>query len=119
MLAFLLFCNMNKPVTIQIPALLGNEIVKTLTFDTDGLHIERPSTFAPPVFLPFAAIEGYRYGVKWIKGYAFPIGRTYFVELKMVDGKLTTIKLNGSMTIRVGNSNLVIAMPNHLSADVG
>jgi hypothetical protein len=33
--------------------------------------------------------------------------------------KYAEVRIIGSMTICVGNSNLVIAMPNHLSAEDG
>jgi len=91
---------MNEPVTIAIPRLIGRKIVKKLTFDMDGLKIERPSTFAPADHLPANEIVEFRYGIKWIKGYAFTIGRHYFIDLRDMDGVITTIKLKSYYGIR-------------------
>jgi hypothetical protein len=88
------------PQVIEIPGLFTNRIVRKLTISDDGVKLERPTTFAPAEFIPAAEIEALRYGARWLRGYAFPIGRHYFIEVKDEFGKVTSINLKSIYGIK-------------------
>ncbi len=45
-------------------------------------------------------INSFRYGVKWINGYAFTFGRIYSIEIKNNEGKIIHLKLKSIYGIR-------------------
>ncbi|HZY39428.1 MAG TPA: hypothetical protein VFE53_22385, partial [Mucilaginibacter sp.] len=91
---------MSAPLTIDIPGLLTAKTVKKVIFGASGLTIESPTTFAQPDFIAVDEITAFRYGVKWISGYKFVIGRHYFIELKNVTGNIHRIKLKSYYSIK-------------------
>lgn len=90
----------NNTCLIEIPALLNNKISRILTFKTEGLIIEKPSSVRSIDCVAAENITGFRYGVNWINGYAFSIGRQYFIEIQNDQQKITTIKLGSYYGIR-------------------
>jgi hypothetical protein len=91
---------MDKPVIIEFPGFLRNKIVKKLTFTSEGLTIEKPLSFGPSIFIPAKDITSFRYGIKWLSGYAFTIGRQYVIELNSLNGEIMPIKLKSLYQIR-------------------
>ncbi|WPU96602.1 hypothetical protein SNE25_13850 [Mucilaginibacter sabulilitoris] len=90
----------NDTCLIEIPALLSKKTSKILTFKTESLVIEKPLSFMPPDFIAAENITGFRYGVNWINGYAFTIGRQYFIEIQNEQQKIISIKLTSYYNIR-------------------
>ncbi|VXC35887.1 conserved hypothetical protein [Flavobacterium sp. 9AF] len=45
-------------------------------------------------------IDSFRYGIKWLHGYAFTFGRIYFIEIKNKEGKIVKLKLKSVYRIR-------------------
>ncbi|MBS1500830.1 MAG: hypothetical protein JST32_02125 [Bacteroidetes bacterium] len=90
----------NKPVIVEIPGFIQNKVVKKVAFTLDGLTIEKPLSFDPPVFIPAKDIAAFRYGVKWISGYQFTIGRVYVIEIKDINDRVFSIKLNSYYRIK-------------------
>jgi hypothetical protein len=91
---------MQEPQIIDVPGLLTKKIARRIIIDDSGVKIERPGAFAPVEFIPIAKLEGFRYGMKWIRGYKFPIGRQYFVELKDEGGKVISVNLKSFYGIK-------------------
>ncbi|MDN3547151.1 hypothetical protein [Mucilaginibacter aquaedulcis] len=90
----------NDTCLIEIPALLNNKISKILTFKTEGLIIEKPSGFVAPDYIAAENITGFRYGVTWINGYAFTIGRQYFIDIQTEQQKTIRVRLGSYYGIR-------------------
>jgi hypothetical protein len=90
----------NNADQIEIPGLLNNKTSRIITFKTEGLTIEKPLSFMPSDFIPAESITGFRYGISWINGYAFTIGRQYFIEIQNDQQKVTHIKLGSYYSIR-------------------
>lgn len=90
----------DKTFIIEVPRLFQNKIYKRLTFTARGLKIERTLSFEPIVFLPAENILSFRYGVKWIKGYAATFGRQYIIQIQDSEKKIFTIKLSSYYRIR-------------------
>lgn len=88
------------PKFIEIPALLENKITQRITFDTEGIKIEKLLSFDPHVLIPSENISAFRYGVIWIRGYAFNIGRHYFIEIRDFQNNIFKIKLKSYYGIR-------------------
>lgn len=84
---------METPDAIEIPFLLQNKTIKKITIDINGVLIEKARSFDLPVFIPAEKIGALRYGVNWIKGYRFIVGRHYFIEIKDIEDKIFKIKL--------------------------
>ncbi|WP_172336719.1 hypothetical protein [Mucilaginibacter sp. SG564] len=90
----------NSTCLIEVPALLSKKTSRILTFKTESLIIEKPTGIKPPDFIPAATIAGFRYGVSWVRGYAFTIGRQYFIEIQTDQQKVISIKLGSYYSIR-------------------
>ena len=86
--------------TISIPALLQDKIHKKLTLTKEGLTIEKPLSSALVVFIPAEDILSFRYGIKWLKGSHFTIGRRYTIQVQDVNNQITSIKLSSYYGIR-------------------
>lgn len=91
---------MNASNVVEIPSLFQNKTFKKLTFTNEGLKIEKPLSFEPPVFIPSENISAFRYGVVWIKGYAFTIGRQYVIETRDFQNNIFKIKLKSYYGIK-------------------
>ncbi|MFT4205138.1 MAG: hypothetical protein QM610_14630 [Chitinophagaceae bacterium] len=61
-----------------------------LSFKEKSLTIEYPKR---KIVIPYTEIRSFRFGVSWIKGYAFVIGRNYKIEIKYGDHMIITFKL--------------------------
>lgn len=85
---------------ISVPGLIRNKIYKKLIFKSEGLTIEKPLSFDPPVFIAADDICAFRFGVNWIRGYAFTIGRQYVIQLEDSHKKTYDIKFSSYYTIR-------------------
>lgn len=79
---------------LEIPALIQNKIVKRIVFSDEGLTIESKSYFGETVFIRKEDITSFRYGVKFLRGYKFIIGRQYLIEIKDIENSVFKIKLN-------------------------
>jgi hypothetical protein len=85
---------MNEPLAVfEIPSLFQSRIYKKITFKINGITIEKTRSFEPAVFTPTEDMVAFRYGVNWIKGYAFTIGRQYIIQLKDSQNQVSSIKL--------------------------
>lgn len=62
--------------------------------------IEKPLSFDPPVFIAADDICAFRFGINWISGYAFTIGRQYIIQIQDQNKKVYDIKLGSYYTIR-------------------
>lgn len=96
----MLFCVMDVSGIVEIPALLQNKTAKRLTFTTEGIMVEKPLSFASPVFIPAENISSFRYRVAFIRGYAFSFGRQYIIETKDFQNNVFQIKLTSYYGIR-------------------
>lgn len=85
---------------VLIPGLLQDKIYKKLIFTKEGLTIEKPMSFAPVDFISAADINSIRYGINWLRGYCFVIGRQYIIQVQDVNNHVTSIKLNSYYGIR-------------------
>ncbi|WP_183560244.1 hypothetical protein [Mucilaginibacter sp. SP1R1] len=90
----------NDAEFIEIPALLSNKVSKKITFKPDGVIIEKPLSRAAANIIKAENITGFRYGVSWINGYTFTIGRQYFIDILDDQQKVTCIKLGSYYGIR-------------------
>jgi len=90
----------NDTCLIEIPALLNNKTSKILTFKTNCLIIEKPLGFGAADIIAAENITGFRYGVSWINGYAFTIGRQYFIDIQTDQQKTIRIRLGSYYGIR-------------------
>jgi len=97
----LIFMAMNKDTClIEVPALLNKKTSKILTFKTESLIIEKPLGLKSPDFIPAETITGFRYGISWLRGYAFTIGRQYFIEIQTDQQKVIRVKLGSYYGLR-------------------
>ena len=83
----------NKTTGIEIPAFFGKKISRILSFGEQGLSIEKPLSFDPVLTIDADKIVAFRYGINWIRGYKFNIGRQYIVEILDEHGQIFPIKL--------------------------
>ena len=90
----------NDSGIVRIPGFFRGKIVKVLTFTSDGLTIEKPLSFDPVIDIAAERIVAFRYGVNWVRGYKFPIGRQYLVEILDADNHITRINLKSVYGIK-------------------
>ena len=92
---------MNEPVNIiEIPGLLYNNTSKKIIFAKEGFSIEKPGGFLPATFIPAENIAGFRFGVNWISGYVFTIGRQYIIQVLDTQNNVSSIKFNSIYKLR-------------------
>ncbi|HXO75704.1 MAG TPA: hypothetical protein VN824_10725 [Puia sp.] len=65
-----------------------------LEFDDNDLASSAPTKFLKE------EIEGIRFGIKWISGYGFYIGRIYCIDIKNNSGKIIKLRLKSIYRIR-------------------
>ena len=65
-----------------------------IEFEDNDLAIGRNTKFDSE------EIDSFRFGIKWINGYKFTIGRTYFIDIKSTTGKIIKLKLKSIYGIR-------------------
>lgn len=85
---------------VEIPELFSNRIYKRLIFRTEGLYIEKPFSFNEPQFIPAEEINGFRLGIRWMRGLYFVLSRQFTVELKHQTNCKTRIRFSSFYTIR-------------------
>ena len=85
---------------VEIPRLIQNRVYKQVIFTKDGLTIKKLQGFVPDIFLAAENITGFRYGVNWLRGYAFTIGRQYIIQVMDAEKNVISIKLNSFYKIR-------------------
>ena len=85
---------------VEIPGLLQNKIIKRLTFTDEGITVEKPLSFDPPVFIPSENISAFRYKVVVIRGYKFPFGRQFIIETRDFQNNIFQVKLSTYYGIR-------------------
>lgn len=85
---------------VEIPSLFQNRTAKRLTFSNEGLKIEKLNSFEPAVFITAENIAAFRFGAPALRGYAFTIGRRYFIELKDSDNNVYKIRFTSYYGIR-------------------
>jgi hypothetical protein len=54
----------------------------------------------PPTKFNKEDITGFRYGIKWINGYQFTIGRTYCIDIQNKNGKIIKLRLKSLYGVR-------------------
>lgn len=64
-----------------------------MLINKEGITIETPQNESP-LFTPTNELIAFRYGMKGITGYAFTIGRHYFIEIKTAQQKSIVIKFS-------------------------
>jgi len=57
------------------------------------------SSASPTKFLKHE-VDSFRFGIKWIYGYQFTIGRIYCIDIKSVDGNIIKIRLKSLYKVR-------------------
>jgi len=81
------------------PSLFHN--VKRVTITKEFIeYSEKKGTNSTPIKLLKEEIEGIRYGVKWIRGLEFYIGRIYCIDIKKKDNSVFKIRLKSVYKIR-------------------
>jgi len=65
-----------------------------LEFDDNNLASSTPTKFLKE------EIEGIRFGIKWIRGYGFYIGRIYCIDIKNKSGQIIKLRLKSIYGIR-------------------
>jgi len=85
---------------IEIPAFFSGRIKKNIIFNASGLKIEKTRSFDFPVEIANEDIVSFRYGVNWITGYQFTIGRQYVIELLDTKKQVTSIKLTSYYQVK-------------------
>ncbi|WP_121810488.1 hypothetical protein [Mucilaginibacter kameinonensis] len=84
---------MHNTFTVEIPKLFSNELYRRVLISNNGITIEIPQ-IQNLVSTPSDELIAFRYGVKGIRGYAFTIGRHYFIEIKTARQDAITIKFS-------------------------
>ena len=85
---------------IEITAFFRKKISLILVFGEQGLSIEKPLSFDPVLTIDADQIVAFRYGINWISGYQFNIGRQYIVEILDERGQIFPVKLRSMYGIR-------------------
>lgn len=75
---------------------------KNLSIDNDFRLICADSNNQNSLIFNKEDITGIRYGLSWIKGYQFTIGRVYCIEIRNKENKIISIKLRTVYGIRKG-----------------
>jgi hypothetical protein len=96
----LLFCSVNASTVVEIPSLFQNKTVKRITFSAEGIRIEKPLSFDPPVVIRGEDISAFRFGVVFMTGYVFTLGRQYVIEIKDFQNNVFKIKLKSYYKIK-------------------
>lgn len=74
---------------------------RQLTIHPDYLEFEDKDLVAlPPTRFPKEEIEGIRFGVKWIRGYSFYIGRIYCIDIRSETNQVIHLRLKSLYGIR-------------------
>jgi hypothetical protein len=91
---------MNQPIQLFIKSsILDRE--RQLTVDNDFIEFDNKDLISdPPTRLLKSDIIGLRYGIKWINGYQFVIGRIYCIDLLSADKEILRIRLKSIYGIR-------------------
>ncbi|MDB5007630.1 MAG: hypothetical protein JWQ84_906 [Mucilaginibacter sp.] len=85
---------------IEIPGLIHNQIIKKITFKSEGLAIEKLRSFDPELNILAENITGFRFGVNPINGYMLTFGWQYLIQIQDAQNKITSIKLNSFYRLR-------------------
>ncbi len=91
---------MNVSNVVEIPLLFQNKTSKKLTFNNEGIKVEKLLSFDPSVFIPSENISAFRFGIMWVRGYKFVFGRHYIIETKDFKNNIFKIKLKSYYGIR-------------------
>jgi hypothetical protein len=92
-----------QELVIELPKLLQNKTAKRYTFNDTGLTIEDYAKHNQIIEVPIHAIQSFRFGVNWIRGSHFVIGRQYFLELRDGENYIVSIKFSSYYGIRKKN----------------
>jgi hypothetical protein len=65
-----------------------------IEFDDKDLNSASPAKFLKH------EVDSFRFGVKWIRGYQFIIGRIYCIDIKSIDGNIIKIRLKSLYKVR-------------------
>jgi len=79
---------------IEIPEFFGNKIKTLYIINKDGITVKNANTDKVSLFIKAKSINAFRYGVKFARGYAFYIGRKYWIEIKYNEDEILKIALN-------------------------
>lgn len=90
---------MHDTFTVEIPKLFSKELYKKIFINKDGVTIDAPQNESP-VSISVDELIAFRYGMKGIRGYAFTIGRHYFIEIKTEQQKSIVIKFSSYYQFR-------------------
>lgn len=84
---------MHDTFTVDIPKLLSNDLYRKIVISKEGVAVES-SHNETPLFIYSNELAAFRYGMKFITGYAFTVGRHYFIEIKTEHQKSIVIKFS-------------------------
>jgi hypothetical protein len=84
---------------IKIPT-LWSQSGKNYHFTDDGIYITVDTLAFEKTVIAKSDLVSLRFGVKWIKGLYVPIGRHFFIELKLNDGTVIPIKFSSYYGIK-------------------
>lgn len=90
---------MHDTFTVEIPKLFSKELYRKILIGKEGVTIETAQNESP-IFIAADELIAFRYGMKGINGYAFTIGRHYFIEIKTIQQKSIVIKFNSYYRFR-------------------
>lgn len=91
---------MNETTEILFKTTFFNE-EQRIILDADYIEFYKSSTDKNPVKFSKLEIDAFRFGIKWISGYKFYIGRIYCIDIKNVTGTIIKIRLKSIYKIRV------------------
>jgi len=83
-----------QEIIVELPKLLLDKTSRRFFFNEKGLMIEDCKRPGRVVDIPIHAIQSFRFGVKWIRGLQFIVGRHFFIELKDSDNQVIAIKFS-------------------------
>src|SRR5436190_1542842 len=81
------------------------DAVSKLELDHEFIRFSTPGSHMPAVMFRSGEITGFRFGVKWIRGYWFTIGRIYCIDVRNTVNQEIRIRLKSIYRIRVHSLN--------------
>jgi len=85
---------------IEIPEFFTDKIKTRYIIDADGITVQNGYSGETSLFIAAESINAFRHGVKFARGYAFYIGRKYWIEIKYNENEILRISLDSFYKIR-------------------
>jgi hypothetical protein len=73
---------------------------RLLAIDPESVSFEDQDVCDNPTLFTVADMEAFRYGVRWINGWHFVIGRTYFIDIRNSSKQTIRIRLQSLYGVR-------------------